>query len=169
MLSCAEARLLVHFWPSFIWFNWCTPTRLNDARRVSCFANSLTASIYEAMASLGFRRLVLSATRATRFIGQTYIYGPRNVTARQNTVPTASFSTATVTSTPSSTPVTAQEETLKAPSKSAEVLPEANAPDGSTDWSRSYSGLSVQPFSKEAAAILMAPIDPLSIEIKPGK
>ncbi|EPQ59053.1 mitochondrial genome maintenance MGM101 [Gloeophyllum trabeum ATCC 11539] len=36
-----------------------------------------------------------------------------------------------------------------------------------TDWSRSYHGLSVQPFPKEAADILMAPIDPLDIEIKP--
>jgi len=41
-------------------------------------------------------------------------------------------------------------------------------PDGSpTDWSKSYHGLSATPFPKEAAEILMAPIDPLDIEMKP--
>ena len=40
--------------------------------------------------------------------------------------------------------------------------------DGTTDWSRSYQGLGAQPFSKEAAEILLSPIDPLDIEMKPG-
>ncbi|TCD68482.1 hypothetical protein EIP91_010657 [Steccherinum ochraceum] len=35
------------------------------------------------------------------------------------------------------------------------------------DWSRSYHGLSHQPFPKEAADILLAPVDPMDIEIKP--
>jgi hypothetical protein len=38
-----------------------------------------------------------------------------------------------------------------------------------TDWSKSYHGLSSQAFSKEAAEILLSPIDPVDIEIKPGK
>ncbi|RDX53803.1 mitochondrial genome maintenance MGM101 [Polyporus arcularius HHB13444] len=37
----------------------------------------------------------------------------------------------------------------------------------SPDWSKSYFGLSTQPFPKEAADILLAPIDPLDVEIKP--
>lgn len=42
--------------------------------------------------------------------------------------------------------------------------------DGSrTDWSRSYHGLSVEPFPKEAAEILQAPLDPENIEVKPGE
>jgi hypothetical protein len=47
-------------------------------------------------------------------------------------------------------------------------LPDVKGHDGTTDWSRSYAGLSVQPFSKEVAEILQAPIEPLNIEIKPG-
>ncbi|TDL29375.1 mitochondrial genome maintenance MGM101 [Rickenella mellea] len=39
--------------------------------------------------------------------------------------------------------------------------------DNGNDWSKSYFGLSSEPFSKEAADILMAPIDPLDIEMKP--
>ncbi|EJD01365.1 mitochondrial genome maintenance MGM101 [Fomitiporia mediterranea MF3/22] len=39
--------------------------------------------------------------------------------------------------------------------------------ENKTDWSRSYSGLSVQPFSKEAAEVLQAPLNPIDIEIKP--
>ena len=42
-------------------------------------------------------------------------------------------------------------------------------PAGSTtDWSRSYHGLSTQPFPPEVADILLASIDPLDIEMKPG-
>jgi hypothetical protein len=42
-------------------------------------------------------------------------------------------------------------------------------PTGSTtDWSRSYHGLSTQPFPLEVAEILQAAIDPLDIEMKPG-
>jgi Mitochondrial genome maintenance MGM101 len=36
------------------------------------------------------------------------------------------------------------------------------------DWSRSFHGLSTQPFSEEATKILTAPIDPNDVEIKPG-
>jgi hypothetical protein len=35
------------------------------------------------------------------------------------------------------------------------------------DWSKSYHGLSVQPFSAEIAATLTAPVDPMDIEMKP--
>lgn len=35
------------------------------------------------------------------------------------------------------------------------------------DWTKSFRGLSTEPFSKEAADILQAPIDPEDIEIKP--
>ncbi|KAJ6475782.1 mitochondrial genome maintenance MGM101-domain-containing protein [Mycena vitilis] len=38
---------------------------------------------------------------------------------------------------------------------------------GATDWSKSYSGLSQQAFSKEIAEVLLAPLDPIDIEIKP--
>jgi len=36
-----------------------------------------------------------------------------------------------------------------------------------TDWSRSYFGLSTQAFSREVADVLLAPIEPLDVEIKP--
>lgn len=57
------------------------------------------------------------------------------------------------------------------------VFPPANA-NGSTqpqaapafnDWSKSFHGLSTQPFSSEIAEILQAPIDPMDIEMKPGE
>lgn len=35
------------------------------------------------------------------------------------------------------------------------------------DWSSSFHGLSTSAFSPEAAAVLMAPIDPQDVEIKP--
>ncbi|KIK53274.1 hypothetical protein GYMLUDRAFT_49450 [Collybiopsis luxurians FD-317 M1] len=45
-----------------------------------------------------------------------------------------------------------------------ELLDSSN--DG-TDWSRSFHGLSEEAFSKEIADTLLAPVDPLDIEIKP--
>ncbi|KAA1466530.1 mitochondrial genome maintenance MGM101 [Dentipellis sp. KUC8613] len=36
-----------------------------------------------------------------------------------------------------------------------------------TDWSRSYHGLSTQPFPKEVADVLLAPVDPMDVEMKP--
>ncbi len=39
-----------------------------------------------------------------------------------------------------------------------------NAPD----WSKSYFGLSVQPFPREVAETLLAPVDSKDVEIKPG-
>jgi hypothetical protein len=57
------------------------------------------------------------------------------------------------------------------PSSGALTLPPLfdAPPTGSpTDWSRSYHGLSTQPFSVEVAEILQAPINPLDIEMKPG-
>lgn len=49
----------------------------------------------------------------------------------------------------------------------------ASAPDASSlsnaspDWTTSYHGLSAQPFSADAAAILLQPTDPEDVEIKP--
>lgn len=36
------------------------------------------------------------------------------------------------------------------------------------DWSKSYFGLSTQAFPKDVADVLLAPLDAMDIEIKPG-
>jgi hypothetical protein len=57
------------------------------------------------------------------------------------------------------------------PSSGALTLPPLldSPPTGSaTDWSRSYHGLSTEPFHTEVADILQASIEPLDIEMKPG-
>jgi len=56
------------------------------------------------------------------------------------------------------------------PSSGALAIPsllDAPPTGSATDWSRSYHGLSTQPFPQEAADILQAAIDPLDIEMKP--
>ena len=40
--------------------------------------------------------------------------------------------------------------------------------DMQVDWSRSFHGLSAQPFSDEVSKTLTAPLDPEDVEIKPG-
>ncbi|KAJ6551583.1 mitochondrial genome maintenance MGM101-domain-containing protein [Mycena capillaripes] len=50
----------------------------------------------------------------------------------------------------------------------ASTLPDVPLADNSvTDWSKSYAGLSEQAFSKDIADVLLAPLDPIDIEIKP--
>ena len=65
-----------------------------------------------------------------------------------------------------------EEPTMTTPSNGTNgndgVIPEALGDGSSTDWSKSYFGLSSQPFSKEISEVLGSPIDPLDIEIKPG-
>ncbi|KAI9513299.1 mitochondrial genome maintenance protein [Russula earlei] len=56
------------------------------------------------------------------------------------------------------------------PSSGALIVPpllDAPPTGSSADWSRSYHGLSAQPFPLEVADILQAAIDPLDIEMKP--
>jgi hypothetical protein len=53
------------------------------------------------------------------------------------------------------------------PSSAALSLLDTPPPGGSTDWSRSYHGLSTQPFPPEVTNILQADIEPLDIEMKP--
>ena len=48
------------------------------------------------------------------------------------------------------------------------IIPEALGDGSSTDWSKSYYGLSSQPFAKDIAEILEKPLDPADIEMKPG-
>lgn len=62
--------------------------------------------------------------------------------------------------------------TSSAPAVGSNPFAAAESGDASVegnDWSKSYHGLSTQPFSKEISDLLQAPIDPLDIEMKPGK
>lgn len=67
-------------------------------------------------------------------------------------------------------PSTAHEIDVEASVEPLSALPEA--PSGrevvGTDWSKSYHGLSSQAFSKDVADVLLAPLDPLDVEMKPG-
>ncbi|CAE6356029.1 unnamed protein product [Rhizoctonia solani] len=66
-------------------------------------------------------------------------------------------------------PTTANEVDVKQLTEGEETGELPDVPPGSLpmDWYTSYHGLSSQPFPKEAAEILMAPIDPLDVEVKP--
>ncbi|KAJ7139018.1 mitochondrial genome maintenance MGM101-domain-containing protein [Mycena epipterygia] len=81
-------------------------------------------------------------------------------------MPTLSRAASSAAATPSTFPPASD---LKVATESPpSVLPDLSLPDDSTtDWSKSYSGLSQQAFSKEIADVLLAPLDPMDIEIKP--
>jgi Mitochondrial genome maintenance MGM101 len=70
--------------------------------------------------------------------------------------------------------LSSRQATEEAPSKVEEVTETLNdAPlflendVTQVDWSRSFHGLSIQPFSDEAAKVLTAPLEPNDVEIKP--
>lgn len=120
------------------------------------------------MASLGMQRLLQSVSRTTpRFTGRFVGSGSRSTVDNARLFALAKYST-----TPSASPSTASKTTTTAASAQTppppSPLPDVLGSDGTTDWSRSYSGLSAQPFPKEITDILLAPIDPMDVEMKPG-
>ncbi|KAF8314739.1 mitochondrial genome maintenance MGM101 [Clavulina sp. PMI_390] len=56
---------------------------------------------------------------------------------------------------------------MPSPSPFVESLADNTSDAAVTDWSRSYHGLSSQPFAPEIAEILQAPLDPGDVEMKP--
>lgn len=52
------------------------------------------------------------------------------------------------------------------PAREAE---ESGPLDEHTDWSKSYSGLGTNAFPKEVTDVLLAPVDPADVEMKPGE
>ena len=97
--------------------------------------------------------------------------GARFVLSR-SAATSASVSRANGSTTPNPTPSRpkAAAATESPPSTSvSETARDYNGDGSKSDWSRSYHGLSLEPFPKETANILQAPLNPEDIEIKPGK
>jgi len=107
--------------------------------------------------TMSIHRLLTPSTRsAPRFLAQTSSLLSRK--AGRNLSQALRYSTTTSPSTlPPAQPTTEP------------VLPDVKGTDGTTDWSRSYSGLSTQPFSAEISEVLQAPIDEMDVEMKPGE
>jgi hypothetical protein len=54
------------------------------------------------------------------------------------------------------------------PNSTAEITPLPDAPiNGPVDWSVSFSGLSTNPFPQDVAKVLLEPVAPQDVEIKP--
>jgi hypothetical protein len=115
-------------------------------------------------------RFVLQSLRVRRTVPsfRAYSYTPRAYVKPQDSKPVAA----------KPTPVNV-DDALEAVSPSIPSAPPVDQNGGSPfsegggdgaprDWSRSYHGLSTEAFSKEVAEVLLAPVDPLDIEMKPG-
>ncbi|KAF9006719.1 mitochondrial genome maintenance MGM101-domain-containing protein [Cyathus striatus] len=125
------------------------------------------------MASLGLQRVFAISRHPRGLFARSYV----NYTSKPSSstptyvkrvIPAAKASTVASTK-DSETP----EPTGKLAPRKSEIpfepaaLPTVTAVDGATDWSKSYHGLSTEAFSKEIADVLLAPIEPLDVEIKP--
>ncbi|KAF4619917.1 hypothetical protein D9613_004912 [Agrocybe pediades] len=127
------------------------------------------------MVGPAMQRLVHSVSRSTpRLAGHTARLGAQAGVAQQHSASTRLFLGGGVmnytqsASTPATPASNAPQNANAAPAApSPSPLPDVLGSDGTTDWSRSYSGLSAQPFPKEITDVLLAPIDPMDVEMKP--
>ncbi|KAF9265687.1 mitochondrial genome maintenance MGM101 [Marasmius fiardii PR-910] len=110
---------------------------------------------------LSSTRGALSSRRATSLKGNI----SSSVSLRQARYP--GYATTTPTTESKTEPSTSTSSQLSAGTTPTSTDPLTTPSDSATDWSRSYSGLSEQPFSKEATDVLLAPIDPNDVEMKP--
>jgi hypothetical protein len=125
--------------------------------------------------------LVRQTVKLSRVLSRSYVAPVRTWTPRVAALPKPLAAQAAKSSTKvesNTDPVPEIIGTL--PNVSAEIkLPEElvepaffdqATPNGGSfiDWSKSYQGLSTQAFSKEIAEVLLAPLDPMDIEMKPG-
>lgn len=121
------------------------------------------------MASVGFQRLISTSTRgAPRLlpnISVSAVTASRAALVRYN----STAASAPANGSKSETPAVTNNGTNNGGRPVDTPLPDSTASDGTTDWSKSYAGLSAAPFPKEIADVLLAPIDPLDVEIKPGE
>ena len=73
-------------------------------------------------------------------------------------------------STPAADKPTTQDSEFKVSSEAPAREAEEPGPlDEHTDWSKSYSGLGTSAFPKEVTDVLLAPVDPADVEMKPGE
>lgn len=102
----------------------------------------------------------------------------QSAVAPRNAFGPLKYSTATPLTTPPTTPLTTPPTTPLLPTSTPKeaavssidgLLPDVQGSDGTTDWSRSYHGLSATPFAPEVAEVLLTPIDPKDVEMKPGE
>ena len=109
---------------------------------------------------------VRTSTSATTPARKTNIADEVEIPPEVFSVPPESVpSSSTLRSEPPSQPPTSFAEGQFADPSSIGGSP---ADPSTPDWSRSYFGLSTQPFPKEVSDILLAPVDPLDVEMKPG-
>lgn len=95
---------------------------------------------------------------------------PQNTTTTTDNTTTPSNTTSSASTTTRINPQTPNRPTTDNISKSGlsdKPLELDTAPEEKIDWTRSFHGLSAEPFPKEAADILLADTDPQEVEIKP--
>ena len=116
------------------------------------------------------RQFALQATRNRSTVQSYFVTSDRrsHYRALSTSAPSPAQATSPSPSTPSATTSAASKATpnLKAGFSDVPLNLDESA-DTSHDWTRSFHGLSAEPFSKEAADVLTAPLSPEDIEIKP--
>lgn len=141
-------------------------TKLKLRRRVPklCFKTlrRIYASRFISMSSsLVLRRLACAARGQTRYFARPQVVSP-SILARLS-------STTTTQPKAKNNPEVPPAAAAAAESSTHVLLENNNENSGTaTDWSKSYQGLSVEPFPKEISDILQAPVNPLDVEMKPG-
>jgi hypothetical protein len=129
--------------------------------------NLFTSNNVMALRNLALRFSPLLSSRLSRPYVSTHTW-PHRFSPKfpPSSFPAAKASTSVSSSTEPETSDIPNAESSEAPPPILD--PAVSANDGVTDWSKSYSGLSQQAFTKDIADVLLAPLDAMDIEMKPG-
>ena len=119
------------------------------------------------MVSLGLRRLYVSSQNWVQPATRLTVNGTRHATSQWRVLGSHTKYSTVNEYDNAIPPIPRAPENLE---QKLEIppLPDVLGSDGTRDWSKSYFGLSAQPFAKDIADVLMAPLDPMDVEMKPG-
>lgn len=125
----------------------------------------MSARALAARIGLPFRSNVFSHLQLRRSLNARNVFTKTNPRQAEPAATNATSSTASK-STAASPPSTSKPASAALNFEDGPIKLQEDDPSG-VDWSSSFSGLSVQPFSKEAADVLLAPLAKNDVEIKP--
>jgi hypothetical protein len=154
------------------------PTPLPNTTNMSTFLPRAARSALLEASSGSITRVIRSqspALRAGQHISRTFTTKPRQAAtpassyARPASATAAKASSTTTASSPAAKKQAIDDQSILTDLTSGMADEPLIIDEGSrqVDWSRSFHGLSAEPFSKEAADVLMAPIPFDDVEVKP--
>lgn len=143
-----------------------TTAREQDGRQQDMYSIRSLRAVSSSASRVGYRGLTRSFA-TTRYQQQSSSTSTPSQTGAGSPNTAASKSTDRAAQIVSETPNHPTTANISKTGLSDKPLELETSPEEKIDWTRSFHGLSAEPFPKEAADVLLAPTDPEEVEIKP--